>query len=409
MFNSEFADKLAKLTLKKGVNLEKGQCLLIATPPKAYEYASAIAMEAYRMGAKYVKIDVVDPNVNAVRANVQKNDDITFVPHFMDAFSYEAGVEGWARIRIDSPDDTLTQMKYEDMDNASRMQRAMKERQNIIGQYYMKNLLPWNVCCVPGPIMAKAVLGKCGTEEELLEVMNKVYRFDQEDFLSAWDRFDEDSIRRCKAINSCNIKELHLKSSVTDLHVGLRPEARFGGGSARTPNGRSFFPNLPTEEIFSTPDMYNVNGYVKTTRPVPVLNEMTEGVTFYIHDGYIERAEAEKGQDIIDTYLDTDEGTRRLGEIALVDEKSPIAETGLVFGSILIDENASCHMAIGAGYSNCLEGGAECRNDEELHELGINTSSMHVDFMIGSKDMTITALTYEGKKVTIMQNGSFVI
>lgn len=407
--NRDFAEKLSELVLKKGVNLQKGQSLIIVTPPGGYAYASIMGQEAYKLGARYVDITVADPNLNATRANTQKNDDIEFVPHYLKTKDFEIYSENWARVRIDCPDDTISQIRFEDRANATRMTRAIRENGKEVNEKYSKNLLSWNVCCVPGPLMAEKVLGKGATEDDLVKVLEKVYRLDTGDYLAAWDEFDSRIRERMEKINSLKIRKVHMKSPVTDLIIGLRPEARFNGGSTYLPNGKSFFPNLPTEEMFTTPDMYEVEGYVKTTRPVPVLNEMTEGVTFYFEKGRITKAVAEKGQEAIDAYLDIDEGTRRLGELALVDDKSPISSTGLVFSSILIDENASCHLAIGSGYPECLKGSDKLSTDEQLNSMGINTSSMHTDFMVGSADMDITVETEDGKLVEIMKNGSFTL
>lgn len=404
-----FAIELSRLVLGRGIALKRGQCINIVSSPKGCQYASVMAREAYRMGAKYVGIVIQDPNVNAVRVDCQKNDDITFIPHYLRSLELESLAEGWARIRIDCPDETLAQLPFEDKENAMRFTRAMRENGRLLSSAYSKNRLPWCVCCIPGPLMAKAVLGKDACESDLVDVLSKIYRFGGDDALEAWDEFDRTIESRISKLDSMHVKTLHFVSASTNLRIGLSEKAHFAGGSSRLPDGRKFFPNLPTEEMFTTPDMYKVDGHVKTTRPVSVLNEITENVTFFFKDGLIVDAKAEKGQKAIDALLDTDKGTRRIGEIALVDENGPIAKTGLVFGSSLIDENASCHMAIGSGYEECIEGGLEASGDEELEKLGINTSSMHVDFMIGSPDMDIDAETYDGRSVPVMRKGSFAI
>ena len=174
------------------------------------------------------------------------------------------------------------------------------------------------------------------------------------------------------------------------------------------PDGLQFFANLPTEEIFTTPDRMRADGYVTTTKPVNVLDVKTEEVRFVFKEGEIVEYSAREGKEALDTFFSIDEGTRRLGEVALVDETSPIARSNLIFNSILLDENASCHLALGDGYPTALANGAMLSTDEQLHEAGCNTSLMHIDFMIGSKDMDIDATTRDGKTFAVMRKGVFV-
>lgn len=200
-------------------------------------------------------------------------------------------------------------------------------------------------------------------------------------------------------LNALGIKSLHYESPVTDLTVGLCPSSRFLGADSLLPDGRRFFPNLPTEELFTTPDRTKADGYVTTTRPVSVLNEMTESVRLVFKDGKVISSSAEKGEKIMERYLAIDEGSSRLGECALVDEGNAIAMSGKLFASGLYDENASCHLALGAGYPSCLS------NKEDA----CNESLVHTDFMIGSSDMTITAILKNGGTAPLMVNGKFVL
>jgi aminopeptidase len=180
------------------------------------------------------------------------------------------------------------------------------------------------------------------------------------------------------------------------------------GGGDPLPNGNWFLPNIPTEEVFTTPDFTTANGFVATTRPVSVMDSLVEDVVLTFAHGKVVACTARVGQQIMDRFLQMDAGASLLGEVALVDEDSPIALSGKIFGSILFDENASCHLALGAGYPSCLRDSVKLTSEKHLREAGCNTSLVHTDFMIGSEDMRITAKTRDGRFVTIMENGRFL-
>lgn len=404
-----FADRLSDLVLRKGINLKKGQSLTIVVGPKSYEYASVMARKAYELGAKYVNIIVSDPRVVAARSMYQeKDEDLSFVPSFLKAYDYEQIAEEWARVRIDSGEDRIEKAES-DLDKLQKISKAQRLSGKEYSSRTMSNQLSWNVCAVPGPEWAKQVLGEDATEEDLADVMAKILKIDGEDYIVKWDEFDALCRKRMDALNSLKIKTLHFKSPITDFKVGFTEKSRFCGGSGLLPDGSPFFANLPTEEIFTTPDMDKADGYITTTRPVTVMDNLTEEVTLYFENGKVVDVKAKTGLDIMKKYLDIDEGARRLGEVALVDETSPIAESGLVFGSILIDENASCHIALGAGYPETLKTDKPMKSEADMLKNKCNVSLVHTDFMVGSKDLDIFAETYDGKNIQIMKQGHFTI
>jgi len=215
-------------------------------------------------------------------------------------------------------------------------------------------------------------------------------------------------VKRGEWLNSLRIETLRFQSSKTDLTIGFRPEHLWLGGGDPLPNGTWFLPNIPTEEVFTTPDFATASGYVATTRPVSVMDSLVEDAVLRFEQGRVISCTARVGQQIMDRFLQMDTGASLLGEVALVDEDSPIALSGKVFGSILFDENASCHLALGAGYPSCLSNSARLNGEQQLREAGCNTSLVHTDFMVGSADMRITAKTRDGRSVQIMENGRFV-
>ena len=406
--NSEYSKKLNELVLTKGVCLKKGEKVCINTSPSCYEWAKAMAKRAYELGASYVMININDTDLDAFRSLVQSQEEVSFVPEFYKHCAEERARDGYVNIRLDSNEDRIGQTQG-DSDKLTKLNMAFRKAGKVASDKYMSNALSWCVSCVPGPKWAKQLLGEDATEDDLAKVLGKILRFDTPNYLKAWDDFDTEAKNRRDELNSMKIKTLHYQSSVTDFYISLSPKAHFEGGSSVSKDNKTFFPNLPTEELFTTPDMYSANGYIKTTRPVNVLGHPTEGITFTFKDGKVIDVKADKGLDMIKKYLEIDEGASRIGEVALVDIKAPISQTGLIFGSILIDENASCHIALGAGYPETVTDSDKAKNDEELNKMGINTSLMHTDFMVGSPDLKITATTFDGQEVVIMENGSFII
>lgn len=405
--NEVYATRLADLVLTKGVNLQKGQPLMISVGYESYPYARVMAQRAYKHGAKYVYISLTDAHINAARCNYLEKEDLEFYPHFLKSLNFESISENWAKVRIDSGEERIVQPEF-DMDKMQILSKTARMNSKEVSERTMRNEMSWCVTCCPGPLWAKQLLGDDKTEDDLWEVLAPILKIENDDFAASWEQFDIKVKERRARLNSLGIKSLHYKSSVTDFTMGFRKEATFEGGAGKLSDGRDFFPNLPTEELFTTPDMMIADGYITTTRPVTVLDRQTEEVTLFFKDGLVVDCKAKVGQEVMDAYLNIDKGARRIGECALVDESSPIAQSGIVFGSILIDENASCHIALGAGYPECLSNTANLRTDEELNSVGCNTSLVHTDFMVGSKDLDITATLYSGEVVKIMEQGNFV-
>ena len=397
-----YADRLSDLVLRIGVNLQKGEFLNIVVSPDAYYYAQNMAIKAYEMGAKYVNIRVSDLLLDKERAYYQEKEDLTFVPDFLKEYVNEGIKVGIKNVRIECRDERIGLPELDD-DKYQTLNRSYRESQKPLSKMYMENHLAWCVCCAPGPKWAKAVLGEDQTEEDLADILASILHIDSPDYIQYWKEEDKKVSERIERINSLEIKSLHFESSVTDFRVGFRREAKFEGCSSITTSGLVFYPNLPTIEIFNTPDKDTAEGYITTTRPVSVMGKDTESVKLFFEKGKCIKAEAKVGQKVIDDYLAIDEGSSRLGEIALVDDSSAISQTGLVFGSILIDENASCHIALGDGYTSNLHIG-----DKDPKDYGCNESLVHTDFMVGSSDMRVTAITYSGKEILIMENGNFV-
>lgn len=404
--DAKLVDRYADLIIEKGVNLKEKRGLLILSGSGTYYFARALAKSAYRHKAKYVQILLDDLDVLASRLDNQSDEELAYNPSFMQALDYQFIAEEWAYIRVDNTEDRLDHAPLDGRKNqilSTAKRKFSEERSSRL----MRHQLPWCVCIAPGPLWAKQVLGEGATTADLMETLKPILLLDQEDPSSAWDEKGEVLRRRHEHLNSLGIESLHFKSAVTDLRIGMNRASRFVGGAEDLPDGSPFFANLPTEEIFSTPDWRRTEGYVTTTRPVSVLDTPTEAVRLVFKEGRVVDYSAQVGQEAMDRFFSVDEGTRSIGEVALVDETSPIAKSGLVFHSILLDENASCHIALGEGYPIAIDGGNRLAGDEALRNAGCNTSLMHTDFMIGSRDMTIVAHLWAGGEVTIMRDGVF--
>lgn len=398
----------ARVVLKKGLNLKKNQNLIILCNDGNYDMARELAKEAYVLGAGFVEISVQDNYVTKARLAAQEGKALDYVPNYEIVKGHQLLSEDWARIRIDSSEEQNV-LADSDTDKLGALSKAKRTALNFVSRSMMNGEHPWCVICSPGPEWAKKVLGENATTEELWDVLKPVLRLDRPDPAQAWEDHGKDLWERCAKLNKMNLDRVHFEADGTDLTIGLNSISRWHGGPGALADGRLVFNNLPTEEVFTTPDFNRCDGTVKVTKSLKVLETPVEGAWFKFEKGRVVDFAADKGQDILKKFLDMDEGARSLGEVALVDESSPIAASGLIFGSILYDENASCHIALGAGYPICLELPPGTSGDETLRSYGCNTSLLHTDFMIGSPVLNVTGYDKEGKAFSIIKNGSFAL
>ncbi|AEC01850.1 aminopeptidase [Parasphaerochaeta coccoides] len=402
-------DRYARLVLRKGINLKKGQNLFIKTGPGTYYFARSLAKCAYELGAGLVEFLLEDLDILSSRLSAQDDAEVQKYLPWQSGINESVIKDEWAYIAIKTTEDSLDHGPL-DPDKYALFSKATRRVNTDVQRLRMTHQLPWCVVCVPGPRWAKQIFGSDDpTIDHLWQVIAPIVMIDKSDPEDAWDQKDIFLKKRIAILNEMEVDSLHFSSPVTDLVIGFNEKHRWLGGSSMLSDGRPFFPNIPTEEIFTVPDMTRAEGYVTSTRPVTVMDTPTEEVRFVFKNGRVVDFNARKGAEVIRKHLEVDEGSSRLGECALVDESNPIAASGLIFHSILYDENASCHIALGAGYPDCLEGGRSLVTDKELHEHGCNTSLMHTDFMIGSKETDVTAITRAGKEVPVIKKGHFVI
>ena len=399
----------ADLLINAGVALPKGGNLRIRHNPTGALLARRCAQAAYRKGAEIVHIEAADPHISKARIQAQtgRPESLGAVPGWTQAWETTVLEEQWSFLALQSFDDIGLMADV----NPQAMAAFDKLQMEKIKRYRdsaMAHRFSWCLAGVPSDAWAQRVLGQDSSALDLWEKLKPILRLDSPDPAAAWRRNAELLEQRRKALNALNLHTLHFEDEGTDLRVGILKRSRWMGGG-HTVDDRRTMPNIPTEEVFTTPDRTRCEGTVQTRRPVEVRGTIVKNASLTFRQGLVVDFDASEGRDALAAYLDTDEGSRHLGEVALVDEESPVAKSGLIFGSVLYDENASCHIALGAGYPTCLVDGDQLKNDQEKTAAGCSCSTVHRDFMIGSPGTRLTGIRADGSEVPIMKNGRFVI
>ena len=396
----------ARLIVRAGINVQKGQEVLIYADLDQPEFVQMVVEEAYKAKASKVivewnyapleKIHVRHQSVKTM-GKVEKW-QLERQEHFCQAMP--------ARIHLVSEDpDGLKGM------NMEKMAKSRQLRYPILKPYLdrREGAQQWCIAAVPGVAWAKKVfpgVRASAAVEKLWEAILDASRVD-EDPVAAWEKHNADLASRCDYLNSLGIRSLHYTAdNGTDFTVGLIPEGRFCGGGETARTGIFFNPNFPTEECFVSPMKGQAEGIVYATKPLSYRGQLIEGFSIRFAGGKAVEVHAEKGEDLLKAMISMDEGAAYLGECALVPQASPIAESGLLFYNTLFDENAACHLALGMGFPDTI---ADFQNKtlEECRSLGINDSMIHEDFMIGCDSMTIDALCADGSTKPIFRNGNW--
>ena len=406
--NKVMLGKYADLIVKSGLNLQKGQILVISSPVDCAGFTREIAEAAYMAGAKDVVINWRDDMFSRIRYLHAPEEVFEVYPEWKKEFYVSYSRQGAAFLSIDNDDPEI--MKGV---NPERIVKSTRAGQTAIKEYrerLMSNKNPWCIVAIPSAAWAKKVfpnLTEAEAVERLWEEIFRTVRVDAEDTDAAWKEHKSRLKDRMDFLNSNSFKLLHYKNSMgTDLKVELPDDHIWIGGSDYTPEGIEFIANMPTEEVFTLPKKSGVNGRVVSTKPLSYNGSIIDEFSLSFKDGRIVDFSAVKGYDSLKSIIETDEGSHFLGEVALVPFDSPISRSGILFYNTLFDENASCHFAIGKAYCVCLEKGVSM-TEEELNRLEVNDSLTHVDFMIGSLDLEIMGVTAEGREVQIFRNGNF--
>ena len=400
-------EKYAELAVKVGVNIQKGQTLIVNADIATAPFVRLVTKKAYEAGAKLVQIEWTDEQVTRIRYDKAPDESFEYFPKWRAEMLENAYEEGAAMLAITSVNPDL--LKGVDASKIANLQKAAGEASKGYRKMVMADKISWSIVAVPSKGWSAKVfpdLSEQEQEEKLWEAIFHATRANLEDPVQAWMDHKEKLSEKVEFLNNNKFKSLHYKAEGTDLEIELAEKHVWIGPESISENGVAFIANMPTEEVFTTPLKTGVNGTVKSSKPLSYGGNMIDNFSITFENGKIVSFEAEEGYETLQKLIETDEGSHYLGEVALVPHDSPISNTNLIFYNTLFDENASHHLAIGNAYSFALEGGKQM-SEEELEAAGANSSITHVDFMIGSSDMDIDGITKEGERVPLFRQGSW--
>ncbi|MGX1981973.1 aminopeptidase II [Thermolongibacillus altinsuensis] len=402
-------EKYAELAVRVGVNIQKGQTLFIQAPLPSAPLVRKIAKKAYEEGAKHVYVEWSDEEITYIKFKHAPEEALHEYPMWLAQGREELAKGGAAFLSIYAPNPDL----LKDID--PKRVAAANKAAGVALQNYRSRLMAdhncWSLIAVPTPAWAKKVFPDLNEDEaieKLWDVIFRVTRVDQDDPIAAWHEHNQRLAKIVDYLNEKQYAKLIYNGPGTDLTVELPEGHIWAGGAAKSTNGVFFNPNIPTEEVFTMPHKDGTNGVVRNTKPLNYGGNVIDGFTLTFKDGKVVDFTAEVGYETLKHLLDTDEGARRLGEIALVPHRSPISESNLVFYNTLFDENAASHLALGKAYPTNLENGANMSADE-LAARGANDSLVHEDFMIGSGELNVDGVTKDGTREPIMRNGNWAL
>ncbi len=398
----------ADLLVKVGVNLQPGQGLMLRAQTEAAPLVRKVVETAYRLGAPLVDVSWSDDAVTRARFLHAPDDSFERVPTWRADGYLAMAQQGFASLAILSDDPDL--LAGTEPERWATYARAWQRANRAYQQIAMNDGIAWSVAAYGGLAWArKAFPGVEDVQavESLWDAIFAASRVTEPDPVAAWEQHNGRIKGWGERLNGRRYAAVRFRGPGTDLRVGLADGHTWEGGSAVTPGGTRFTPNMPTEEIFTAPHRERVDGVVKASMPLANGGSVIDDFTLRFEKGAVVEAHAGTGQAALDRILDTDEGARRLGEVALVPASSPIARTGVLFFETLFDENAASHIALGRAYPTTVEGGA-AMSEEQARGAGLNDSLAHVDFMIGSAEMDVDGETADGRLEPVMRAGEWV-
>jgi len=402
--------KYAELIVKIGVNVQEGQLVVINSPVECREFTRILVEEAYKAKASYCLVKWNDDLVSKTTYEYATEEVLAYVPEYTVKQFEEIVDKKAAVISISAPTPGL--LKDIEPQKLQKQTAAMEKAVGFYRKFLMANGSQWNVVSYPTFAWAKKVFPNEDENtafEKLFDAILTASRVTSDnDPVLEWQEHMDRLAKNNKILNDYNFKILKFKNNLgTDLTVQLVENHIWAGGGELTQDGTYFAPNIPTEEAFTMPHRDHVNGKVVATKPLNYQGKVIEDFYLIFKDGKVVEYGAKKEEAALKSLLELDEGSSRLGEVALISHDSPISNTNILFYNTLFDENASCHLALGNAYSMNIKNGTKM-SEEELSKFGYNKSIAHVDFMFGSEDMNIIGTTYDGKEVEIFKNGNFV-
>ena len=399
--------RYAKLIVKTGLNVKKGQTVFIAAGLDQPDFVTMVVEECYKAGAAEVYVEWSHQPVDKLSSNYRSLESLSEMKPWVKAKWQFKADNLSCRLFIESEDpDGMSGVDQEKMSKARRaLYPTLKPFRQAI-----ENKHQWCIAAVPGKAWAKKVfpdLPEKKAVEEMWKVILYTSRADGRNPIQAWKQHNDDLSARCQYLNGLNLQYLQYKSANgTDFTVELNEDGVFCGGKEKTLKNRVFNPNIPSEEVFTTPKAGAAEGIVYSSKPLSYMGQLIENFSVRFEGGKAVEVKAEKGEELLKQMISMDEGAAKLGEVALIPYDSPISNSGVLFYNTLFDENASCHLAFGHGFNECLKG-YENYTDEQCKQHGVNDSMIHVDFMIGTKDMSIVGVTRMGEKVQIFKDGNW--
>ena len=398
--------KFASLIVRQGVNVQPGQEVMISAGLDQPDFVRMVVEEAYRAGARKVSVDWSYQPVERAHYRYAKEKVLGTLDKWqIERWEHQAEVLPCKIYLLSDDPDGLRGLNQKKLAAVNQMRASViKPIRNR-----MNNRYQWCIAAVPGEAWAKKLFPgeRASTAvNHLWEAILSTSRV-TEDPAAAWDEHNRNLQGHCDHLNALGLVELHYQAkNGTDFTVGLNPDVLFAAGGEKTTAGIFFNPNIPTEEVFTSPMRGKAEGIVYATKPLSYAGSLIENFWIRFHEGKAVGCGAERGKELLDSLLGMDEGSSYLGEVALVPYSSPIEASGLLFYNTLFDENAACHLALGHGFTN-LHKNYDALGEEGAYAAGINDSIMHVDFMIGCADLSITGKTADGKEVAIFRNGEF--
>lgn len=402
-------EKYADLIVRVGLNLHEGDNLAIRLSEHSLPLARLVAKKAYQAGVGDIQLIFSDDTITLDRYLNAPASSFETYPEYQVDFTEQLFLDNHHVLNLFAPNPDL--LKPADPALIAQWQKVAGMASKRVMKYTMQNKVKWCIVAVACPAWAEAAFPEMPLEEGMLKLWENIFlatRIDQDDPVGAWEEHDRQLKAHRDFLNEARFERVRYEGPGTDLMVGLVKGHIWEGGSGFSEAGDRFFPNIPTEEVFSMPDADRVDGTLRATMPLSVRGQLVDKFHFTFKNGKVVDYDAAVGKQILDDLLKTDEGASHLGEIALVAHNSPISNTGVLFKNTLFDENASCHFALGAAYSENLQGATE-RSEEENRKLGMNDSVIHVDFMVGGKDVTVTGIKADGSEVVLLQDGEWMI
>jgi len=401
-------DRYAELIVRFGVNVQQGQEVFIIGSIEIADLVRRVAAQAYEAGAGNVHVDWSDEYLTRLKYEKASDDVFSRFPEWETAKRNDFVARGAAFISFSAPNPDL--LKGIDASRIGNYQKAAGQGLSEFRRAIQSDKVSWTVVAASTKDWAIKVFPDSATEQEavdkLWDAIFSSVRLDAADPVKAWKEHDANLHKKSDWLNEKRFAKLHYRAPGTDLTIGLSEKHLWVAASSVNENGVPFMANMPTEEVFTVPMKTAVDGYVSSTKPLSHGGNLIDGFKLTFEQGRIVKVEAEQGEENLRQLVESDEGAHYLGEVALVPHESPISQSNVLFLNTLFDENASNHLAIGSGYAFNVEGGKKM-TQEQLAEAGVNSSIVHVDFMIGSAEMDIDGVCADGTVVPVFRKGNW--